>query len=61
MGARLLDAFNVKIVFSLILFRYKMRMKKMLEDEDDLELDRGVYSADGLNSSADTSMLSINS
>lgn len=36
-------------------------MKKMLEDEDDLELDRGVYSSDGLNESADASMLSLNS
>lgn len=32
-------------------------MKRMLEDEDDLEVDRGPYS--DMNSTGDTSMLNI--
>ena len=40
--------------------RYKQRMKKMLEDEDDLEIDTSAYGSTDMNTSqADSSMLSI--
>lgn len=45
-------------LFSIINFRYKIRMKKMLEDEDDLDLDTSAHSLNE-RSLANESMVSI--
>lgn len=58
-GSSSFEHFESNWIIFLFSFSYKMRMKKMLDDEDDIDLDGTPYQI--LNTSAaDVSMLSTN-